>query len=190
MMTAARRKRAPKITETQEHCVIAAYFRKIGLGGNAVAFHIRGERMGDGQRLQAWKMGAAAGLPDWMVIDGGRAIFAELKPRGWRDQRARTGSYTAHEQRQLEVHDMLRLAGASVVIVETLDELLHALRERGVPIRSEDRVTEALRKHLPAAMAAAAPIPQIADTVRDLPNDTLDEMIDEAAGKPIAKVLP
>lgn len=36
----------------------------------------------------------------------------------------------------------------------------------------------------------AAPVTPLADTVRGIKNDELDDMIDEAAGKPVARVIP
>lgn len=138
--------RAPRISETQEHRVIAAYFRKIGLGGTAVALHLRNERHGDWQRIEAARMGVRAGVPDWVVLNAGRAIFIEIKPRGWRARREKTGAYTAHERRQLAVHDALRRARCPVEICETLDEVLDTLRRYGVTLRTESPVTEAIRR--------------------------------------------
>lgn len=141
-------KEKPVPSETAEHKIIAAYFRKVGLGGCAVAFHVRNERPGAWQRLNAYKMGVYAGLPDWEIVDEGRALFLELKPRGWKSRKAKSGKYTQHEQRQLETHNALKLAGASVEIVETLDEVLETLARLGVPLRTESRATEAIRKGL------------------------------------------
>lgn len=154
-MPAARRSRAPKLTETQVHRQLADYFRNPGLGGCAIAFHIRGERMGDGQRLQAWKMGTMSGLPDFAVIDGGRAGFLELKPEGWKKKKLveRTVKLTTHELRQLETHKNLKLAGAWVAIVETFDEALAALEAHCVPLRSESISTERIRRGMQKALA-------------------------------------
>lgn len=80
-------------------------------------------------------MGVVAGLPDWLIIDGGRPLFFEVKPRGWKARKAKTGNYTAHEQRQLETHKRLRMAGAVVEIIETLDELRERLYHHCVPTR-------------------------------------------------------
>lgn len=151
--------RAAKITETQEHLAIAAYFKKVGLGGNAVAFHIRNERHGDRQRMLAARMGVVKGLPDWMVIDD-RPGFLEIKPRGWKARTTRTGNYTEHEQAQLEMHKRLRQAGAWVEICETLEEVLAALAAHGVPLRQESLSTERIKRGFisgakPAAGAAA-----------------------------------
>ena len=136
--------RAP--TETQEHKTVAAYFRKIGLGGNAVARHIRNERAGDWARIEAARMGVAAGVPDWLIVDGHQAGFIEMKPRGWRERTQRTGTYTRHELRQLEEHRTLKLAGAWVEICETLEEVLDALRRHGVPLRAESLTTERIKR--------------------------------------------
>lgn len=145
--------RAPKITETQEHLVIAAYFKKVGLGGNAIALHHRNERAGRMQRIIAARMGVVAKLPDWQIIDE-RSGFVELKERGWKARKARTGHYTPHELAQLEMHKRLRLAGAWVEIVETLEELLEVLAWHGVALRSESLTTERIRRGFAQAMEA------------------------------------
>lgn len=147
--------RAPKVSETAEHLTIAGYFRKIGLGGHAVVFHLRGERAGLRQGMLAKRMGVVAGLPDWMVLDGGKAGFIELKPRGFKTRTARTGTYTPHERRQLDVHAALRRAGAWVEICESLEEVLDTLRHYGVPLRSESLTTERIKAGFRAAMAEA-----------------------------------
>jgi hypothetical protein len=135
----------PHISETQEHLVIATYFKKVGLGGVAIACHIRNERTGHAQRIMAARMGIMKGMPDWLIIDAGRAGFLELKPRGWKAKRAKTANYTPHELIQLETHRRLKVAGAWVEICETLDEVLDVLRHHGVPLRQESITTERIR---------------------------------------------
>lgn len=149
-MTAARR---PKVGETAEHLAIASYFRKVGLGGNAVWFHTRNERPGDYQRINAARMGVQSGLPDFGFVDGGRSGWVEIKPRGWRERTNRTGTYTPHEQRQLDMHTRLKRAGAWVEICETLDEVLEVLRRNGVPLRSESLSTELIKRGIASAVA-------------------------------------
>jgi hypothetical protein len=156
-VTATARRKAPPISETAEHLTIANYLRKIGLGGHAVAFHIRGERAGHWQRLQAARMGSVAKLPDWCIVDGGRVGFCELKPRGWKARRAKSGAYTEHERRQLDMHARLQRAGAWVEIVETLDEMLNVLAMRGVPLRTESESAERIKRGFRAAMGEALP---------------------------------
>lgn len=170
----------PRITETQEHRAIAAYFRRVGLGGCALALHLRNERAGDWQRIEAHRMGVTAGCPDWCILDGGRALFFELKPRGWKARKAKTGNYTAHELRQLDMHKKLAHAGCVVEIVETLDEMLALLTHYCVPLRTESRVTEGIRRGLLAALAEEPePLPA-AIAPRD----------DCQAERPPARVLP
>jgi hypothetical protein len=142
-------RKAPAPTETQVHLQIADYVRRVGFGRGVVAIHIRGERAGASQRLTAWKMGAVSGVPDWLVIAYGTPIFIELKKLGWRAGKARNGTYNAHEQRQLAVHEQLRLAGATVEIAETLDEFLALLSRHHVPVRKvddESSATKAIRR--------------------------------------------
>lgn len=142
---AGKRRRAavPKITETDEHRTIAAYFRKVGLGGTARAIHIRNERSTG--KIAAWQMGMVSGLPDWLFVDCGRAGWIELKRRGWKAHKERGGKYTPHEERQREVHRALKTAGCWVEICESLDEVLDALAYHGVPLRSEPAIISAMR---------------------------------------------
>jgi hypothetical protein len=154
-MTGSKKKRAPKVTETQEHLAIASYFRKTGLGGLALAIHVRNERGSDWERLQAARMGIMRGLPDWLILDAGRAGWIELKPRGFKERVARTGTYTPHERRQLETHAKLKLAGCWVDICETLGEVQETLRAHGVPLRTESITTERIRRGFLSGMAEA-----------------------------------
>lgn len=136
----------PKISETAEHRTIASWVRKLGPGGTAVMFHLRGERHGYNQRAIAARMGVLSKLPDWCVIDGGRVGFIELKPRGWKTRTDRTGTFTPHEREQLKMHARLRRAGAWVELAETLDEVQCALVRYGVPLRNESETIECLKR--------------------------------------------
>ena len=157
MIARKRVPKPPKISETAEHATIAAYFRKIGLGGNALAYHHRNERTGRMQRIIAARMGVLAKLPDWEILnDNGYAGFIELKQRGWKVRTNRTGNYNEHEQAQLAMHDRLRKAGYWVEICETLDEVLDVLRRHQVPLRTESLTTERIKAGFRAAMAEAA----------------------------------
>lgn len=126
-------RRAPRISETVEHKAVADFF-KIGLAGNAVAMHVRNERAGINQRVVASRMGILPGVPDWLVFDAKQAFGIELKPRGWKARKAKTGNYTPHELRQIETHRRLARAGVPVEICETLDEVIAALRYWGVAL--------------------------------------------------------
>lgn len=155
--------KAPKISETAEHRTIAAYFRRIGLGGNAIAIHIRNERGSAWERIIAAQMGIMAKIPDWLFFNPvstpyGKFVWAgasELKERGWKARRARTGNYTEHETQQLACHERLRRAGVVVEIHETLDEVLEFLGRHNVPLRSESLTTERIRRGMVAGMAGA-----------------------------------
>jgi hypothetical protein len=144
-MKAPRAKRAPKITETAEHRTIAAYFRKIGLGAGALAIHIRNERGSAWERMIASQMGILAGIPDWLILHDGDAGFIELKPRGFKDKLLRGVGVTDHILRQIDTHARIRETGCWVEICETLEEMLEALRQHGVPLRTESISTERLR---------------------------------------------
>jgi hypothetical protein len=152
--TATSKPAAPKVSETAEHRVIVAYLRRIGLGGTAFWFHTRNERPGHYQRIEAARMGVQSGLPDFGFVDAGESGWIEIKPRGWRDRTSRTGTYTPHERRQLEVHATLKRAGAWVEVCESLDEMLDALVRHGVPLRTESLTTERIKRGFAAGWAA------------------------------------
>lgn len=126
----------PPISETTEHLRIARHLRRHGLADDAVIFHLRGERAGFAQRINATRMGVVSGLPDWQVLHAGRVGFIELKPRGWLRRRARYGSYTTHEHQQHAMHDRLRNAGAWVEVCETLEEMIETLAAHGVKVNT------------------------------------------------------
>jgi hypothetical protein len=145
---------APVLTETEVHLQVADYMRKVGLGGCAIAFHIRNERPGPWQKIQAHRMGVLPGICDWCIIDGGRVGFIELKPAGFKDKKRRSNKYSTHEMRQGEAQALLRRAGCWVEICESLDEVLATLRYHGVPLRDdvkEQPLITALRQSMTAA---------------------------------------
>jgi len=133
-------RKPPKVTETKEHLKIAGHIKKYGLADGAVMIHLRGERAGAMQRAIAGRMGVISGVPDWLVIGGkDRVGLIELKERGWRHRRERFGNYTAHEWRQLRMHDDLRVAGAWVEICETLEEVIRTLARHGIEVNTTSR---------------------------------------------------
>lgn len=148
--------RAPLPTETQEHKLIASYFRKIGLGPGALAIHIRNESGSDWERMIGAQMGKLKGVPDWLILSNGEAGFIELKPRGFHEKLARGVGLTPHVRNQLATHDRLREAGCWVSICETLDDALVELSRHGVPLRSESISTERIRRGVATALTEAA----------------------------------
>src|SRR3954452_18144496 len=152
--TGRTRKAAPAPTETQVHLQVADYFRTVGLGGCAIAFHIRNERTGPWQKINAHRMGILPGVCDWIVLDVGQAGFIELKPLGFKDSKRRNNKYTPHELRQGEAQALLRRAGCWVEVCESLDEVLATLRYHGVPLK-EDLAEPALITALRQSMSEA-----------------------------------
>lgn len=138
--------RAPRITETQEHKAIAAYFRKIGLGPGALAIHIRNENGSAWERMMGKTMGVMSGVPDWLILSNGDAGFIELKPRGFKEKLSRGVGITPHVARQLKTQTQLRDAGGWVEICETLEDVLATLQRHGVPLRAESKSTELIRR--------------------------------------------
>jgi hypothetical protein len=146
--------RRPRITERDVHLQVADYFRKVGLGPGATALHVRNERTGTWQKIEAHRMGILPGCPDWLIISRSRAGFIELKRPGFKRTKARTGKYSAHELRQHEAQRLLQLAGCWVEVCESLEEVLAALRRHKVPLRdtkAEGPVITALRNALTQA---------------------------------------
>ncbi len=138
--------RAPQITETQEHEAIAGYFAKVGYAPGVLGFHIRNERGSAWERKVAAQMGVLSGIPDWLFLFDGDALFIELKPRGFKQKLARGIGLTEHVRRQLATHDKIRACNVPVEIAETLDELLEILWRYGVRLRTESITTERLRR--------------------------------------------
>ena len=124
----------PHISETALHKSVADFFA-VALGGNAVALHVRNERVGVGERIEAARMGLLPGFPDFLVLDCRCAFGIELKPPGWKRVKERTGKYTPHELRQREVHERLGRAGVPVAICESVEEVEATLRRWGVALR-------------------------------------------------------
>ena len=74
-----------------------------------------------GARLK--RMGLKAGVPDLVVLYGGKAVFLEIKaPK----------KYLSPEQR--EVHAALKLAGCDVFVIHSLMEAQMALELCGIPL--------------------------------------------------------
>lgn len=69
-------------------------------------------------------LGVVPGLPDILVIDGGRALFVELK--------APKGQVSAP---QFLCHQRLRHRGVPVAVCRSIDEVGQFLRENGVRLR-------------------------------------------------------
>lgn len=114
--------------EQQFHKAVAD-FLAVALGGSAwftsIAHGSRGGGAAGHARGAIWQgMGAKAGVPDILLVDGGRAIWLELKaPKG------------RLSDVQKECHKALAHAGSAVHVVRTIDEVIVALRYAGVPLR-------------------------------------------------------
>lgn len=101
-----------------------ADFLAVALGGAAwwTTFPAGGGGVERGRVLQ--RAGLKPGCPDVLVIDGGRAIWLELKAPNGRLSDV-----------QKECHKDLHHAGSAVHVVRTIEELIIALRCAGVPLR-------------------------------------------------------
>jgi hypothetical protein len=138
--------RVSKITETQEQKVVVAYLRKFGFSDQRVLWtHIRAERAGLWQALEAKRMGVQTKFPDLMFIHGTNRGWIEMKERGWKAQKSRTHNYNEHELAQLKRHDELRANGDWVEICETLDEVVQTLNQHGMWVRMTPISTERIR---------------------------------------------
>jgi hypothetical protein len=91
-----------------------AWFTTIPLGGGG---RLRGAILNG--------MGVKAGVPDILIVDGGRAYWLEVKSAKGR---------VSPEQRQC--HDVLALARAPVTIVRSLEDVERALTRWGVPLKA------------------------------------------------------
>lgn len=91
----------------------------------AVFFHVPNGELGEsrvGAKLK--RMGARPGVPDFDVISQGRAMFIELK----------TGRGRLSAAQKACIGD-LENTGARVAICRTVEEVVAALPEWGVPLR-------------------------------------------------------
>ena len=70
-------------------------------------------------------MGVRAGTPDLLIVHAGRAIWIELK--------AARGAVST---RQAETMAAIRAAGCPVYVCRSLDDVIAALHEAGVPTRA------------------------------------------------------
>ncbi len=78
--------------------------------------------------------GVIPGIPDLAVIHAGRIYFLELK--------APKGRLSANQR---DTCNLLKIAGAHVAVVRTLDEALDALHRFGIPLRYQYAVRQAER---------------------------------------------
>lgn len=126
------------MTEAQLHRQCADFLR-VALGGSAWFTTIP---LGGGGKIRGAILsgrGVQAGCPDILVIDGGRALWIELKSKRGR-----------LSPDQVCCHALLRRAGAVVTVCRSLDEVIAFLTEAGVPLRivreareqAPDRVAE------------------------------------------------
>jgi hypothetical protein len=72
-------------------------------------------------------LGVKPGVPDLLIIDGGRAHWLEVKRP---DRKARTSD------NQNDCHDALLLARCNVAVVQSLEEVEALLLQWGVPLRA------------------------------------------------------
>jgi hypothetical protein len=69
-------------------------------------------------------MGLKTGVPDILIIDGGRALWLELK--------AGMGLVKQHQE---ACHEALRLARSDIAVVRSIEDVETALTRWGVPLR-------------------------------------------------------
>jgi hypothetical protein len=101
-----------------------AQFLTFALGGSAVWTTVP---LGGGGRLRGailHGLGTKPGMPDILIIDGGRALWLELK--------STHGKVSAAQR---DTHTLLRRAKSPVGVVRSLDEVITFLRFHGVPLR-------------------------------------------------------
>lgn len=68
--------------------------------------------------------GAVAGIPDFLFIHNGRALFIELKAPD-----------TKVSPVQVETHVRIREAGSDVAICRSVDDVIAALKQWEIPLR-------------------------------------------------------
>jgi hypothetical protein len=104
-------------------------FLKQSLVGNSVVFHVpNGGRRAFLEALRFKAAGVLAGMVDLGIVNDGRLVGIELK--------AGKGQVS---DAQAWCHQRLRAAGAPVYVCRSLDEVIAALQEAGVPMCVEGR---------------------------------------------------
>jgi hypothetical protein len=106
--------------EESLHTAVKDYLNA-ALGGNAWWSTFPS---GGGGRSWQRLLGLKLGVPDILIIDGGRAVWLELK--------AGKGKVKPHQE---ACHDALRLARSDVAVVRSLEDVETALTSWGVAIR-------------------------------------------------------
>ena len=102
---------------------VVKFLRK-HLVGNSVVFHVpNGGRRGFLEAQRFKRMGVLAGMVDLGVVNDGRLIGLELK--------AGKGRVS---DTQAWCHRQLNAAGAYVFVCRSLDDVIAALKETGVPL--------------------------------------------------------
>lgn len=111
-------------TEDKIHGCIAKYLRLAAPPGffwSSIENRNNGSNEG-GRRKQR---GCRAGVPDILTIYQGRVLFMEVKaPKG-----------RLHDSQKERIPE-IEQAGAGVVIVRSVDDVFHALKEAGVPVKA------------------------------------------------------
>jgi len=149
---AARKRKPPAPTETQEHRAIAEWC-KWALPPEVFAFHVPMGSASGGNRLSDAAKGAVPGMVDWLILYRGRAYGIELKERGWLARKAKVFRFSDHERRQDEVQSRLRYVEVPVAIVETLELFQAQLDYWGIPVRSVKLGDEALARAVARTVA-------------------------------------
>lgn len=109
--------------ELELHRAVSAALDLV-LAGGAWWTSIEHSYAGIRQGARRKSIGVKRGIPDVLVVAGGRALWVELKsPRG---------SLTPDQK---AVHEQLRDAGGEVAVCRSVEQVLDALRSWGVPMR-------------------------------------------------------
>lgn len=106
-----------------------AQYMRFALPDNATFTHIPlgGQRHSRAAAKLA-AMGTKAGWPDYIIVHNGNAIFIELKTD--------RGALSAVQK---QVHEKLRLCGATVLVARSIEGIECALRELGIPLMASAR---------------------------------------------------
>ncbi|MCX8667064.1 VRR-NUC domain-containing protein [Acetobacteraceae bacterium B3987] len=110
--------------EDRLHNQIAAYLKLAELPGFFWS-SIENRNNGRNEGGRRKRRGCKAGIPDILTIYQGRVLFLEVKvPKG-----------RLHESQKERIPE-IEQAGAGVAIVRSVDDVFHALKEAGVPVKA------------------------------------------------------
>lgn len=143
--------KTPKLSEAQLQKQVFDYLLW-ALDDDAICFAIpNGGSRDRREAINLKRTGTTAGVPDLVVLHDGYALFIEIKT-----------SAGVLSESQKNMIPRIEKAGCPVSVCRCLEDVQAFLTDYDVPLRTEKRSTERIRRGFENALS---------DMVRDMPND-------------------